>query len=323
MHPGLQRIVTALMLLGCWGFAWSFNSGFSYAQDAGTRFNQGVEAFRAGHMQETVEVLEEILKVHPSDARSHELLGLAFSELGSSAEALQQLSEAVRLRSDQPTYWTNLAIFYLRQARTQDAERALEKSLEIQPSPSALRLMGLIRLNQQDYKAAVESFGKALELAHDDVESWYYMGLAQQAQAHLEKALHYYEGALKRDPNDFHTQLEMGTILLTEGRREQALVHLRSAQAIRPGNPNVYQLLSEAYLGSGDLRQALESARHAVELMPKDRQAHYQLGLVFARLGNRAEAQKEFAISKRLPEAAELTPLERWRELAIGAPRTK
>jgi tetratricopeptide (TPR) repeat protein len=77
----------------------------------------------------------------------------------------------------------------------------------------------------------------------------------------------------------------------------------------------VYRLLSEAYLGIGDLKQALESGRHAVELMPDDRQAHYQLGLVWARLGKSEEAKKEFAISEGLPKKPEITPLGRWRDL--------
>ena len=68
-------------------------------------------------------------------------------------------------------------------------------------------------------------------------------------------------------------------------------------------------------MGIGDLKQALESGRQAVELVPDDRQAHYQLGLVLARLGKSDEANKEFAISEGLPKKPEMTPLERWREL--------
>lgn len=310
------------MLLGCWVVVLSLTPG-CYAQDGRARFNQGLQAFRAGEMQKTASLLEENLKSHPNDAPSHELLGLALSELGNSSKALRHLREAVRLWPDQPSFWTNLAIFYLRQSRTQDGEKALQRSLEVKPSPSALRLMGLIRLNQQRYEEAERAFSKALELAHDDVDSWYYLGLAQQAQAHPVEALHCYREVLNRAPNDFHTHIQMGTVLLNQGKRQQALVHFQEAQGIRPRSPEVYQLLSEAYLGIGDLRRALKSARHAVALMPKDRQAHYQLGLVLARLGDRDESQKEFAISQSLPKTQELTPLERWRELTPSTPVRK
>jgi len=301
----------------------SLTSGSALAQDPDAGLDQALRAFRAGDKRHAVAVLEEVLTTHPDHAPSHELLGLALSELGNSSEALRQLREAVRLWSDQPVYWTNLAIFYLRQSQTEDGEKALQRSLEVEPSPSAFRLMGLIRLEQHSDGEAVRFFTKALDLARDDVRSWYYLGLAQQAIAHSEVALRCYQEALKLAPGDFHTQMQMGAVLLTQGQRQQALVYLQAARGIRPQNPEVYLRLSEAYLGIGDLQQALESARYAAELVPKDRRAHYQLGLVLARLGNNDESQKEFTISEDLPKKREPTPLERWRELGEVSPKGK
>ena len=80
-------------------------------------------------------------------------------------------------------------------------------------------------------------FTKALDLAHDDVESWYYLGLGQQALAHSEEAIRCYEEALKRAPGDFHTQIQMGMVFLTRGQQQQALVHLQAAQEVRPKIP--------------------------------------------------------------------------------------
>ena len=77
----------------------------------------------------------------------------------------------------------------------------------------------------------------------------------------------------------------------------------------------MYERLSEAYARNGDFQRALGSARRAVELMPSDRQTHYHLGLVLARLGKSDESRKEFAVSEQLPKKPEITPLDRWREL--------
>lgn len=315
MSRDLRRLTTVVMVLVCWAAMGPLTTGPIFAQDAEAGFNQALQAFRAGDRQKAVTVLEAVVKAHPDHAPSHELLGLSLSALGENSEALRHLREAVKLWPDQPVYWTNLAIFYLRQSRTDEAEKALKQSLEVEPSPPAFRLLGLIRLDQNWGDEAVQLFNKALNLAPDDVESWYYLGLAQQSLAHSEEALRCYEEALKRAPGDFYTQLQIGTLLLTRGRLQQALEHLRAAQGIRPQNPHVYELLSETYLRSGDLEQALESARRAVNLKPDNRQAHYQSGLVLARLGKKDESQREFAISEGLPKKPETTPLERWREL--------
>lgn len=295
----------------------SFRLGSAYAQVAEAEFSLALKAFRVGDKERTVAILGESLKQHPDYPPSHELLGLAFSALGRSAEAEQHLREATKLWPNQPVYWTNLGIFCLGESRTEEAETALRKSLELAPTPPAFRLLGLIRLDQNVGGEAVQWFTKALNLAPDDVESWYYLGLAQHSLAHSDEALRCYEEVLKRAPRHFHAQLQMGTLLLTRGQRPQALEHLRAAQALRPHNVEVYQRLSEAYLGNGDLPRALESARRAVELMPSNRQTHYHLGLVLARLGKSDDAQKEFAISEGLPKNPEVTPLDRWRELHV------
>jgi tetratricopeptide (TPR) repeat protein len=285
------------------------------AQNAEADFGLALQAFQAGDKQKAAEILQDILKQHPEHAPSHELLGLSLSGLARNEEALPHLREATKLWPRQAIYWANLGIFYLGQARTEEAEAALRKSVELSPNPPSFRLLGLIRLDQNAGGEAVQFFNKALALAPDDVESWYYLGLAQHSLSHSEEALRCYEEVLKRAPDHFHAQLQTGTLLLTAGQRTQALQHLRAAQALRPQNADVYERLSEAYLQEGDLQPALESARRTVELLPADRQAHYQLGLVLARLGKREESQKEFAISEGLPKRPEVTPLERWREL--------
>jgi Flp pilus assembly protein TadD len=312
---GLRRLSIVVMVLGIWVTPSFLHFGSAFGQDVEAVFRQALQEFQGGEKQEAAAALEEILKAHPDHAPSHELLGLALSSLGNNDQALRHLREAVKLWPGQPVYWTNLGIFYLGQSRTEDAETALRRSVELNPKPPAFRLLGLIRLDQNMGGEAVQLFSKALGLAPDDIESWYYLGLAQHSLAHSEEALRCYEEVLKRAPRHFHAQLQIGTLLLTRGQRQQALEHLRAAQALRPQDAEVYQRLSEAYLGNGDLQQALESARRAVELMPSDRQTHYHLGLVLAHLGKSDESQKEFTISEGLPKKPEITPLERWREL--------
>src|SRR5208283_2535294 len=175
-HPRLATMLTALC---CCVAVFSLKSSPTYAQNAEADFSLALQAFRAGDKERTVAILGENLKQHPDHAPSHELLGLSLSAIGRNEEALQHLREATKLWPDHPVYWTNLGIYYLGQSRAEDAETALGRSVEVDPNPPALRLLGLIRLDQQAGGEAVQLFRKALDLAPDDAESWYYLGLAQ------------------------------------------------------------------------------------------------------------------------------------------------
>lgn len=317
-----RKLSIIVLTLAIWVRPSSPRFGLVMGQDGEPAFRQALQEFRQGEKQAAAVTLREILKTHPDHAPSHELLGLSLSALGKSEEAEIHLREATQLWPHQPVYWTNLGIFYLGRSQTVDAEAALRKSLEVAPSPPAYRLLGLIRLDQNLGGEAVQLFSKALALAPDDVDSWYYLGLAQHSLAHSEDALRCYQEVLKRDSRHFHAQLQIGTLLLTQGQRQQALEHLKAAEALRPQNAEVYERLGEAFLVNGNLQQALDAARHAVELMPFHRQPHYQLALVLARLGKSDESRKEFAISEGLPPEPEVTPLERWRELHAEGPKS-
>ena len=122
------------MVLGCWGAVWKADFSSAFPQDAEAGFNEALQAFRVGDRQKAVTVLEETLKAQPDHAPSHELLGLALSALGKSEEALQHLREALRLWPDQPVYWTNLAIFYLRQSRRRRRNRHFTNRWRLSPA---------------------------------------------------------------------------------------------------------------------------------------------------------------------------------------------
>lgn len=322
MHRGHARLATMLLALGCCAATPAQGQNRPFAQDADVGLRLALQAFRTGDNEKTVAILTGNLREHPDHAPSHEILGLSLSALGKNGEALLHLREATKLWPDHPMYWTNLGIFYLGQSQIEDAEAALGKSVEVDPNPPALRLLGLIRLDQHKGGEAVESFNKALALSPDDAESWYDLGLAHHSFAHSGEAIRCYREALKRDPRHFYAQLQLGILLLTQGQRPEALEHLQAAQALRPQNVEVYERESEAYLGKGELPQALDAARRAVDLAPSDRQCHYHLGLVLARLGRKDESEKEFAISEGLPKRPEITPLDRWRQLHAKGTRS-
>jgi len=93
------------------------------------------------------------------------------------------------------------------------------------------------------------------------------------------------------------------------------LQHLQEARRLDPNAADLYQRLSEAYLKKLDLGRALEAARKAVQLDPSDRKYHFRLGMVLARLGKTADAEKEFREAERLPKEPQINVIQRWQEL--------
>ena len=79
----------------------------------------------------------------------------------------------------------------------------------------------------------------------------------------------------------------------------------------RPDHAAAHAALGAAYREEGDYAGARTELERAVELDPEDLRANYQLGLVYAKLGDTERAKKMFA------RADELRGRERERETVI------
>jgi tetratricopeptide (TPR) repeat protein len=286
-------------------------------------FRLAAEDFRAGRSADALVRLKEGLKAYPDDPPMLHLAGLIHSYRGENQAAQLYLERAVKLWPDQPVYWINLGMFYLRTSRVAEADEALRRSLVISPSPTAYRLLGLIRLDQNAGEGAIDFLKKSLDLTKDDVRSWYYLGLAHQSLAQNDSALTCYQEALRLAPRDYYANLQLGKLYLKRGQRKDALDHLKIALEIRPDESELFRLLSEAFLGAGDSESALTWARRAADAKPDDPQSHYQLGLVLARMGRSEESIRAFRRSEQLPKKPEPSPLDRWRQINLQASVSK
>ena len=83
------------------------------------------------------------------------------------------------------------------------------------------------------------------------------------------------------------------------------------AEKINPNNGQVLLEMAKMLFTSGDLDGALARLKRAVELMPSAQAVHYQLGIVYRRLGQNEEAERHFSLVRQLqagqPATSELT----------------
>lgn len=311
-----QVFVTALVALLCWAIPAPVQTIASQSKkNAQPLFDQALREYREGRSSLAMTSLTESLKADPDFAPAHELMGLILSAQGSEDEALSHLRRALEIWPDHPAYWANLGVSYLRKGRVFEAEKALSQSLDCAPNSTAYALLGIIRLDQQRSNDAIDLLKKSVILTPEDVQSWYYLGLAYQAAAKNDEAISSYEKVLRLDARDFDAHRQLGILLLDRGLWNKAQEHLQEARDARPQDGELYRYLSEACLYGGDLNRALESGKRAVQLNPEDPRGHYQLGLVLSRLQKTKDSQEEFHLSEVLPQTPEVGPLQRWRQL--------
>ena len=136
-------------------------------------------------------------------------------------------------------------------------------------------------------------------LQPQDPSGFYLLGAAllrqdlfAEARAALQRSL-----TLKSDPD---TEYLLGVSLEKEGNRAAAIEIYRKIVNSRPDHAAAHAALGAAFREAGNYVEARTALERAVQLDASDLRANYQLGLVYAKLGENEEAKKMFARADEL-----------------------
>ena len=154
------------------------------------------------------------------------------------------------------------------QGRWKPAELEYEEILKKQPDARGIHfLLGRLLLSDPDGgpdapARAREEFLKELQIDPGNADAEYILGVLAQHAQDWDEAIARFSQAAKLDQNLAEAYLGWGVSLLGEKKYEEAIAPLKHAERLTPGNPDIHNALATALV----------------------------------RTGNRAEAEKEFAI---------------------------
>ena len=158
------------------------------------------------------------------------------------------------------------------QGKWDEAQREYEDILAKNPdAPSIHYLLGRLLLSKPQGDAAAiqqakEQFQKELQIDPKNAGAEYILGEMARQAGQCDEAVPYFTHAAKLDPTFGDAFMGWGFCLVTLKKYEDAIAPLQMATRLEEGNPS----------------------------------AHYNLGVALSRTGKRDEAEKEFAIHRKL-----------------------
>jgi serine/threonine protein kinase/tetratricopeptide (TPR) repeat protein len=190
-------------------------------------------------------------------------------------EAISQFRRAIGLTPDNASLYLNLAAVYLDRADPKyfpEAEKALRKSISLDPSYGAYANLGYLYIQDQKYQDAVDVVGKALQLNDKDYLVWGNLAVAYDGLKDKDKAakawdreLVLLEQAEQTSPREPMVQANLGLLYAKKKLREKAISHIQSATVLAPDDPNVLEAVGEAYEDLGDRKQALQNIEKSLQ----------------------------------------------------------
>jgi Flp pilus assembly protein TadD len=140
-----------------------------------------------------------------------------------------------------------------------------------------------------DYSTEEKFWTNATETSPHSAYAWGGIGKYHHDRGEMEKAANEYTEALKINPGAPDICNNLGQIYLHNGRYEEARQLLRRGFVSRQ-TENLYSNLGEALIGVDSLDQAELLLKKAITLAPSNSDAMNDLGTVYARRGNYADA---------------------------------
>ena len=260
-----------------------------------------------------IELLKKALRLDPSFHEARYYLGHIYFHHGQREKALEQLATMKNLieRDHETTYWQDrlhetIEHYYLQGKNLQDQGR-IKESIELfklaiaqdTGYPDAYFNMGLDYFRKANFEQATEYFQKAVGKNLSYYEARYYLGLTYHRLANQKKAQQQLKDMAGRmdqmkEATPYYQKLMkviepyyyLATVYGQKGQKNLMMQFLKLAADEETSFPEAYRLVGDDLIKKNQLADAAKYYQGAVALQPDWFDVHYQLGLIYLKLGD-------------------------------------
>jgi tetratricopeptide (TPR) repeat protein len=286
---------------------------------------QARKHLEAAEWPEAETLLRAELDGNPDNAEAALMLAQVRQQLGDLDDALKWMREAERLEPFNPNIFHALGVVFIARSEHQDAGRAFQQALDIDPGHTASRNgLAFIELAAGRFEAAEHAVDQVLSDEPENAQALTYKGTAVLERGAPKEAMAYLQEALRLEPEALTAQAQLGRAFMAAGNAAFAAQCFENALQKAPGSADLLEYLGRARLDQGDIPGAREVLRASVEQGRANPELFGALAACETAAGNpgHAEALLGAALNMQadadLPTTATALPLAELR-LARGA----
>jgi tetratricopeptide (TPR) repeat protein len=117
-----------------------------------------------------------------------------------------------------------------------------------------------------------------------------------------EQAKKEFQQELKIDPTNAGAEFVLGEIARQSQQWDEAVQHFSRAAKLDAGFGDAYLGLGQSLISNKKFSEAIPPLETAVKLQPQNPAAHFNLATAYSRSGRKQDAEKEFAIHRRMTQ---------------------
>jgi len=228
-------------------------------------FERGVQALKAGRLDEAETAFRGVLEQGGNRAYVHNNLAIVYQQQGKHTEAVAECREAIRLDPGYAPPRVVLGGSLLALGRVPEATAELERAVKLLPKERLAReQLARAYTRGGNPAAAVEQYRALRELASDDPEYAYQLGRAY---------LRLSEWAMQRlreiDPGSARIYQALGHNYRVQGRADLAVRAFERAAQADPKLPEIHLALAQIHLEQKNYGEARKEIDRELALVPE------------------------------------------------------
>jgi tetratricopeptide (TPR) repeat protein/glycosyltransferase involved in cell wall biosynthesis len=263
--------------------------------------NLGALLGARGLSAEALELFQRAVAVDATYAEAHNNLGIALAQSGRHAEAVVHFEAALAREPERAVWWNNLGNACVECFRFERALDAYDRAIAIDPASAdawsnrGLALRGLRRADD-----AITSFQRALDVDPRFANALVNLGIVLKEQKRGDEAIVTFERARSLRPNDPALLCNYASVYEARGDYERMRELAELAATLDPSSPESYVLRGNYYMERGDFAAAEAAYQHARSLDAENRNANWNLAIIWLLQGDYRRGWAQFEWRKRL-----------------------
>lgn len=285
----------------------------SRPDDNKLNFLLGKNFFKQGKYQNAIDKLTALKgRFEPNSLENKELiqmLGLGHYVLGHLAESIEYFEAIVKKSPENQEINYALGICYI-QTRQPAKSRAVYSSLfGVQTNSAAAYLLNAqMHIRQRFEETAEIELNEALKLDAKLPQANFILGELAIYKAEIDKGIAFLNKEIALNPANAMAYYRLGEGLTRQLKWDESIPHLQKSIWLNPFFSGPYIVLGKVYLKKQDLGNAENLLRRSTAIDPNNFGAHYLLGQVLQQAGKTDEAKIEFALAEKLRGNGEKEP---------------
>jgi tetratricopeptide (TPR) repeat protein len=201
-------------------------------------------------------------------AAGYNNLANALAKQGKVDEAIRAAEQALRVQPDYAIAHYNLGNLYVQQGRLDLAQRHFEEALRLLPNyADAHSNYGQLLAERGDLAAGIEHFHKAIALNPSVARAHLNLAVALAKIGRMEEAVAPLQRAIALSPEAAEPLYYLGSVLAAQNRYAEAEAAFNQALRFRPDFAPAHQSLAQVLEMQGRQEQARQHYQEAVRLM--------------------------------------------------------